>query len=85
MRVLLILPLSCLLLLEACGGREDVKSSYIGTASMNQEEVTQLLNQQNFKEITGLHKNGRDWVGEAQKDGQPVSFDIAADGTIHTK
>ena len=85
MRLPLIVPLSCLLVLAACGGREDVKSSYIGTASMNQDQVTQLLAQHNFKEITGLHKNGRDWVGEAQKDGQSVSFDIAANGTIHTK
>jgi hypothetical protein len=85
MRLPLLVPLSCVLLLEACGGHEDVKSSYIGTAAMNQDQVTQLLMQQNFKEITGLHKNGRDWVGEAQKDGHPVSFDIAANGTIHTK
>ena len=85
MRLTLIVPLSCLLVLGACGGREVVKSSYIGTASMNQDQVTQLLAQQNFKEINGLHKNGRDWVGQAQKDGQPVSFDISADGTIHTK
>ncbi len=85
MRLPLIVPLSCLLVLGACGGHEDVKSSYIGTASMNQEQVTQLLTQQNFTEVTGLHKNGRDWVGEAQKDGHSVSFDISANGTIHTR
>lgn len=87
MRLLLpmIVSMSCLLMLEACGGRESVKSSYIGTASMNQEQVTQLLTQQSYTEITGLHQNGRDWVGEAQKGGQSVSFDIASDGTIHTK
>lgn len=85
MRLPVIVPLSCLLMLAACGGHESVKSSYIGTASMNEEQVTQLLLQQNFTEINGLHKNGRDWVGNARKDGQSVSFDIAADGTIHTK
>ncbi|MEO7206382.1 MAG: hypothetical protein ABI145_06285 [Steroidobacteraceae bacterium] len=85
MRLPLIVPLSCLIVLGACGGREEVKSSYIGTASMNQDQVTQLLTQQNFTEVTGLHKNGLDWVGEAQKDGHSVSFDIAANGTIHTK
>ncbi|GAC1496299.1 MAG: hypothetical protein NVS1B6_01300 [Steroidobacteraceae bacterium] len=85
MRLPLIVPLSCILVLGACGGREVVKSSYIGPASMNQDQVTQLLTQQNFTAITGLHKNGQDWVGQAQKDGQPVSFDISANGTIHTK
>jgi hypothetical protein len=85
MRLPAIVPLSFLLVLAACAGREDVKSSYVGTASMNEDQVTQLLTQQNFTGITGLHKNGRDWVGEAQKDGQSTSFDIAPNGTIHTK
>ena len=87
MRILLplIVSMSSLLVLEACGGHESVKSSYIGTASMNQDQVTQLLTQQSYTQITGLHQNGRDWVGEAQKGGQPVSFDIASDGTIHTR
>ncbi len=85
MRLPLLVPFSCLLLLEACGGHEVVKSSYIGTASMNEDQVTQLLTQQNFRDVTGLHKNGRDWVGEAQKDGHSVSFDISPNGTIHTK
>lgn len=85
MRLSVIVPLSCLLALAACAGRENVKSSYVGTASMTQDQVAQLLTQQNFTEITGLHKNGGDWVGEAQKDGQSVSFDIASNGTIRTK
>lgn len=80
----IIVSTSCLLVLEACGG-ESVKSSYIGTATMNQDQVTQMLMQQNYTEITGLHQNGRDWVGNAQKGGQSVSFDIAPDGTVHTK
>ena len=85
MRIPLTIPMSCLLLLGACGGHEEVKSSYIGTASMTQEQVAQLLAQQNYTDVTGLHKNGRDWVGEAQKDGKSVNLDISADGTIHTR
>jgi hypothetical protein len=52
---------------------------------MSMDQVTQLLNQQGYTDITGLHENGRDWIGEGQKNGQVVSFDIAPDGTIHTK
>lgn len=85
MRLSLIVPLGCFTVLAACGGREQVKSSYIGTASMDQDQVTQLLTQQNFKDISGLHKNGRNWVGQADKDGHSVNLDISPDGTIHTK
>jgi len=87
MRPPVIIPLSCaaLLVLAACAGHEDVKSSYVGTGSMNEDQVTQLLMQQDYTDISGLHKNGRDWVGEAEKGGQSVNFDIAPNGTIHTK
>jgi hypothetical protein len=83
--VLVVLSCSAAFALAACAGREDVKSGYVGTATMNEDQVTQLLLQQNYTDITGLHENGRDWVGEAQKAGQAVSFDIAPNGTIHTK
>ena len=87
MRLSVVVVLSCSagLALAACSGRENVKSGYVGTASMNEDQVTQLLLQQNYTDITGLHENGRDWVGEAQKEGQPVSFDIAPNGTIHSR
>ena len=50
------------------------------------EQATELLNEQGYTEITGLHKNGTDWVGSAvDKDGQQVNFDIDKGGTIHTK
>ena len=64
---------------------ENVKSSYVGVASMDQDQVTQLLNKQGYTEITNLHKNGPDWVGSAQKDGQMVNFDIDKSGNVRTK
>ena len=76
---------STLLILAACFGREDVKSSYVGTASMSEDQVMQLLAQNGYQDITSLHKNGHDWVGSARKDGSPVNFDIDKAGTIHTK
>lgn len=87
MNPLAIAPLSCsaILLLAACAGHENVKSSYVGTASMTMDQVTQLLTQQGDTGISGLHENGRDWVGGAEKNGQSASFDIAPNGTIHTK
>ncbi len=64
---------------------ENVKSSYVGVSSMDQDQVAQLLNRQGYTEITNLHKNGPDWVGSANKDGQMVNFDIDKDGNVHTK
>lgn len=64
---------------------ENVKSSYVGVASMDQDQVTQLLNKQGYTDITSLHKNGPDWVGSAEKDGQMVNFDIDKNGTVRTK
>jgi hypothetical protein len=86
MRPTAIISLTCsLVLVSACAGREDVKSGYVGTASMSEDQVTELLTQQNYTLVTGLHKNGRDWVGQAEKDGQAVNFDIAADGKITSR
>lgn len=77
---------SAVLTLSACVvGREDVKSTYVGTASMTEAQVTQLLNEKGYHEIINLHLNGPDWVGSATKDGSPVSFDIDKGGNIHTK
>ena len=64
---------------------ENVKSTYVGVASMDQDQVTQLLNKQGYTNITNLHKNGPDWVGSANKDGQMVNFDIDKNGNVHTK
>ncbi len=62
-----------------------MKSGYVGTASMNEDQVTELLTQQDYTQVTGLHKNGRDWVGQAEKNGQSVNFDIAANGKITSR
>lgn len=74
--------------LGACSmfGGERVHSDYVGTAALSQDQVTQLLNQQGYTDITGVHKNGNDWIGSAvNEDGQQVNFDIDKGGTIHTK
>lgn len=62
-----------------------VKSDYIGTASMNEQQIEQLLSQQGYTDVSDLHKNGDDWFGGAQKDGHVVNLDIDKSGTIHTK
>jgi hypothetical protein len=83
------LPLVCLVaLLGGCSmfGGEKVQKGYVGPASLNQDQVTQLLEQQGYSNITGLHENGSDWIGAAtNRSGQQVTFDIDKDGTIHTK
>lgn len=79
--------LSCItvsMAITACTGVR-VKSDYIGTSSMNKEQILQLLSQQGYTDVSDLHKNGDDWFGGAQKDGHVVNFDIDKGGTIHTK
>ena len=84
----IVVTLTLLTATSACSmfGREDVHSGYVGPASLNQDQVTRLLNEQGYQDVTGLHKNGSDWIGSAtNKEGQEVNFDIDKDGTIHTK
>ena len=84
-----VLPLVCLTtLLGACSmfGGEKTEKSYVGPASLSQDQVTELLNQQGYSNVVGLHKNGNDWIGSAtSRDGRTVNFDIDKGGTIHTK
>ena len=84
MRRMIILAAGALFGLAACA-HEHTQSEYMGTGSMDQEQVMQLLNQHGFVDISNLHKNGPDWVGSASKDGQAVGFDIDKRGTIHTR
>ncbi len=74
--------------LSACSmfGGEKVHSTYVGPAAMDQDQINRLLFEQGFRNVTGLHRNGNDWIGSAQdRDGQTVNFDIDKAGTVHTK
>ena len=79
------------LLLSACSmfgsdSSEKVHSAYMGTGSMDQQQIGRLLTEQGYTDITGLHKNGADWVGSAiNRDGQTVNFDIDKTGNVRTK
>lgn len=65
---------------------EKVQSSYVGPAAMDQPQIERLLSEQGYTNITGLHKNGSDWIGSAMnRNGQEVAFDIDKAGTVHTK
>jgi hypothetical protein len=78
----------CVVLLAACSafGGERSEKAYVGTASLNEEQVTQLLSQKGYTNIQGLHKNGPDWIGSAtNSSGQQVNFDIDKDGTLSAK
>lgn len=82
---ILVATLTLMGALGACSS-ERVHSDYVGTAALDQDQVTQLLTQQGYTDITGLHKNGNDWIGSAMDNsGQQVNFDIDKGGTIHTK
>ena len=83
-----VLTLALVGALSGCAlfGGERVQSDYVGPAAMNQDQVTRLLNEQGYTDITGLHMNGSNWIGSAMnKDGRQVNFDIDKGGTIHTK
>lgn len=67
-------------------GGEREHSGYVGTAAMDQEQITRLLDEKGYTNITGLHMNGPDWIGSAiNRNGQQVNFDIDKGGTIHTR
>ena len=88
MRKVSWLSLVLVTFVSACSlfGGEKVHSSYVGPASMDQDQINRLLYEQGYTHITGLHKNGNDWVGSGiNRDGQTVNFDIDKAGTIHTK
>ena len=84
-RIAIVVVISAAFLTISACAHENVKSGYVGPASQSQDQVAELLSQNGYTGITGLHKNGQDWVGAAQKDGQQVNFDVARDGTIRTK
>ncbi len=80
----IILPLSASMILGCAS--EKVHSDYVGPAAMDQQQIEQLLSDQGYTNVTGLHKNGSDWIGSAMnRNGQEVAFDIDKAGTIHTK
>ncbi len=76
---------SSLLAVSACSARhENVRTAYVGTSALSEQQVTDILNRAGYQDVTNLHKNGSDWVGSATHDGSPVNFDIDKDGTIRT-
>jgi len=84
----LVMTLTLAGALSGCSvfGGPKVQSGYVGPAAMNQDQVTRLLHEQGYTDISGLHMNGSDWIGSAMnKDGRQVNFDIDKGGTIHTK
>jgi len=53
---------------------------------MTADQVTQMLHNQGYRNVTGLHQNGDDWVGSATTStGKHVVFDMDKDGVIHSK
>ena len=92
MRAAIVLGSTVLLALGGCSmldrssSSEHVRTAYAGTASMNQRQVIQLLHDQGYANVTGLHQNGDDWVGAATtRTGNRIDFDMDKRGVIHTK
>jgi len=73
-------------LLDRSSSSENVRTAYAGTASMTEPQVTQLLHNQGYRNVTSLHQNGDDWVGAATTStGKRIDFDMDKNGVIHTK
>ena len=84
-----VVIVSYLVLVGACsafGGGARSEKGYVGPASLDEQQVTQLLGQKGYTNVEGLHKNGSDWIGSARNSsGQQVNFDIDKDGTLTAK
>ncbi len=92
MRIAIVFGGAALLFLGGCSmldrssSSENVRTAYAGPASMSAQQVTQLLHNQGYTNVRGLHENGDDWVGAATTStGTHVDFDIDKDGVIHAK
>lgn len=92
MRIVIVIGGAALLFLGGCSlldrtsSSENVSTAYAGTASMTEPQVRQILHNQGYTDVTGLHQNGNDWVGAATTNaGHQVDFDIDKSGEIHTK
>lgn len=92
MRIAIVIGGAALLFLGGCSmldrtsSSENVRTAYAGTASMTAEQVTQLLHNQGYTNVMGLHQNGDNWVGAATSaTGHHVDFDIDKSGVIHAK
>jgi hypothetical protein len=73
-------------LLDRASTSENVRTAYAGPATMNAQQVAQLLHNQGYRHVTDLHQNGDDWIGAATTaTGTRVDFDIDKNGVIHTK
>jgi hypothetical protein len=71
---------------DRASSSEDVRTAYAGPAALDEQQVTRLLHDQGYSNISGLHKNGSDWIGAATtKTGAQVDFDMDKNGVIHTK
>lgn len=92
MRIAIVIGGAALLFLAGCSlldrssSSENVRTAYAGPASMSARQVTQLLHNQGYTNVTGLHQNGDNWVGAATTSaGNHVDFDIDKNGVIHAK
>lgn len=73
-------------LLDRSSSSENVRTAYAGPASMTSDQVMELLHNQGYTNVTGLHRNGDDWIGAATtSSGSRVDFDMDKKGVIHTK
>jgi uncharacterized protein YceK len=73
-------------MLDRSSSSENVRTAYAGPASMSADQVRQLLHNQGYTNVSGLHQNGDDWVGAATDgSGKHVDFDMDKNGVIHTK
>jgi uncharacterized protein YceK len=73
-------------MLDRSSSSESVRTAYAGPASMSADQVRELLHNKGYTNVSGLHQNGDDWVGEAtDNSGKHVDFDMDKNGVIHTK
>jgi hypothetical protein len=74
--------LALALALAACASdRGDSGGS--ATAAMTEPQVRQLLLDQGYANVAGLHATNEGWTASATRSGKPVTVDVDRYGIIH--
>lgn len=73
----------CVLLASSGCAAKRVETPSADSGTMSRKQVVQVLIHHGYRDITGLYRNGEDWIGAATKHGQVLNFDVDKTGNVN--